>query len=234
VRTKRPGWISDDVTDGRSIGSVLDAEAASPLDASMVGDLYLNRRLGLAFRRPDGWTFEGATEAPHIEMGSAFDAKGGMGATALWRVRDDFPALVTLAAPRGDEGIAQGGSREPRPTITIYSEGLCSDDTAWINGEFSLHTFVEQDLPGIAASRGRFRLETRPRSTSLSGRHAVEYRASYAHYVEGSATPVRARERALYVAQCPEIFAVRMIDFPWQASNLAFVFDEFIASLSFA
>jgi hypothetical protein len=216
-------------------GSVLDPDSGSPMDATLIGDLYVNRKFGLAFRKPPGWVFEDrSTPPPAVEVRSGLDTRTTVGPTVVWRLADDFPAVVSIAAPEGDAESDRFGSRAFRPTVTVHLEGQCSDEQAWAEGEFSLLRFVEEHLRGIAACRSRFRLDAGPGTTRVSRRHAVEYRASYARYAEGFVTPVRTRERALYVAQCPMIYAVRMVDYPSHNVRPGFDFDEFVTSISFA
>ena len=54
----------------RVFGASLAALAAAPADAvSLVDDFYLNRKLGLGFRRPDGWSFADVQKMGSVKKG---------------------------------------------------------------------------------------------------------------------------------------------------------------------
>ena len=216
----------------RRFGTLLDSGTVDNSLALLVGDLYLNHRLGLAFRRPPGWVFEESSKIGEVAMGRQLDPGAGDLGHAVQLLTYEYLPLVTVAAPLRDDGADRAGRHEVRPVITLHIEGLVPERSAESGLPFDLLEYVSEDLDNFASVLQAYHLQWGPEPTRVSDCEAVEYRATYLYVHEEMPEPIPMRERCLYVAQNPRIYGIRMCDFPEHDVRLAFDFDEFVTTIA--
>ena len=208
------------------IGSLLDTDSDSPNSVSIVGNTYINRRLGLAFAYPRGWLFEDATSLLDTAEGRLWDPENDRVTEVMRELTEQHLPVVSVAAPLREDGIDRVGDVEFRPAVVVHCDSECEPVEA-----FSLQRHVEIDLEHFRALAPQFEILAKPKTREISGHPAVEYIATYPYYHEQVPDDILVRERALYVARCPTIFEVRMVDFPERDERLSFDFDPFVSSL---
>ena len=221
----------------RQFGSVISVVASLGRAAAFVEDLYVDRRHGIAFRRPRGWTFEDLAEVSRTKEGMLLDSDDFDPVRWSEFIRTDrtYSAFVVV----GDMARARSlpgwrGPAEPdviAPGISVQFEGTWEGDGPDPNGPCSLKAFVARDLDSFAAAYRNFRLRGSPRPTRISECEAIEYIAEYGFAHASIRAPVPMRERVLYIHQDPSIYSIRMWDYPELSPSLTYDFDSFIRTI---
>ena len=131
------------------IGSLLDFASNDLRSVSIVGNMYINRRVGLAFARPPGWLFEDATSLLERAEGRILDPNDEIVTRVIRDLTEEYLPVVTIAAPPLEEGIDRINDVEFRPVVAVHHEPNCEPN---LPGGFSLPRHVDIDL-ARAASR---------------------------------------------------------------------------------
>jgi hypothetical protein len=217
-------------------GAVIASLAAtSGAAAAAVDDLYINRRHGIAFRKPQGWEFHDLRDIGRTKAGMLLDLDGfDPDAWAeMLSAQKKFEAFVVAADMRCAR-LAPGATSEDAtiaPGVSVSYEGTWEEDGPAPDAPSSLTSFVARDLHLFRQGYGEFRFLKPPASPTVSGCEAVEYTARYLYAHRYIQRPIPMRERVLYVHQVPAIYSIRMFDYPEITPPLEHQFDEVIASL---
>lgn len=146
-------------------GAVITTVASNPLQAVIVNDdLYVNRALGLAYRKPNGWHF--------LSLEAFADIKEKQ------QLQD---SETTEKLKRGDDPIAiisqyhESSGITFSPSITIYVENFELHD-----GE-SLQELVSTLSDTYAKALVDYKFVKRPKAVSVSGCEASEYLSTFIH-----------------------------------------------------
>jgi hypothetical protein len=203
--------------------------------AAVVGDLYLNRRHGIAFRKPSGWTFQDLRDVGTSKEAMVLEFDGLT--PELWvealRSEPMFAAFVVVADMRVARTLTDEAGDIDRiaPGISVHYEGTWATDGPDPAAPFSLEAFVTRDLALFAEGYRDFRLARPPRSIELSSCAAIEYVATYRYVQVRLPHAVPMRERVVYVYQGPAIYSIRMFDYPKVAPTLGYDFDAFLSTV---
>lgn len=219
-------------------GAAITTLASLGRAAAFVEDLYVDRRHGIAFRRPAGWTYESLAEATRTKSGMLLDFAGFDPERWAEFIQQDekYAAFVVV----GDMARSQPmpgwkGGAEPdviAPGISVQFEGTWAEDGPYPRGQpVSIPAFVERDLKNFSRAYANYRLLQVPAPRRISGCDAVEYLASYGYKHRQVAGAIPMRERVLYIHQDPAIYSVRMWDYPELRPALEYSFDSFIPTI---
>jgi hypothetical protein len=136
--------------------------------------------------------------------------------------------LAVLAAPILDDPIARLGPDEIRPLITMFLEDTV-DPAA--EPTFDLLEHVNSHLFYSYALLEDYRLLERPARTTLSGCDAVTYRAAYTMLHADTVDRCPVRHRSYFVRRGPDVYSIRMADYPDRDPRLAFDFTGVVESI---
>lgn len=191
--------------------------ATAPLSAvAVVGDLYVNHRLGLAFRKPTGWMHEHLQTFADIRNGYEY-------ATA-------DPALLDLLkqGPLPAVVVSQSSVlRSLGSSITVYVE-----ENPLGPGE-TLASASQEIVRGVSGFVQDFRLLGTPVSGRVSGREALEYVFSFQYQDRlGHSGPVR--HRTLAVLGPSLLYTFNMLDIPADRIDAQAEFDAVKRSIVLA
>jgi hypothetical protein len=212
--------------------------AAAGLVEGQVGDLYLNRAHGIAFRLPAGWTLQDAQQTANSQAGISleFEDLDAEAFAEYLRSCSIHTPYVTVANLAGARFLPEARSSDVDQMATlafIAFEGTWADDGPEGNEPFSLTWWVERDLSYFATGYSEFQLRSGPKELVVSEYAAVEYVAEYAFAHADLPFSVPMRERAIYIHQDPSIHGVRMVDYPQADPSMTFDYSGFVQSLVF-
>jgi hypothetical protein len=203
----------------KMFGAALSMAVLTPTSAiSWIDDYYVNRKLGIAFRKPSGWVFANAREMGECKAGQVLDLEDADLARELLANSAD-PILVITPTPLStNEGSFT-------PGVTIFLEGY--DDAL----EGSHGEAVEQEILGGQAMLANYQLLSEPRLTQVSNCPAYEYVSTFLFQHDALTEPVQVNIRVLSVYQKPALYDIRMYDSPYLGSEYIIDYDNFVESI---
>ena len=191
--------------------------SATPLAAvATVGDLYVNHRLGLAFRKPAGWRFESVrtfadirNEYEYAALDAEVEAMLKQGPLPL-AVASSGPVLRMLAS-----------------SVTVYME------ESPLGPSETLASVAPELIRGVGGFVTDFTLLGEPRCGQLAGRESLEYRFTFLYEDRlGNRGPVR--HRTLVLSRPPLLCTFNMLDLPADRIDAQREFDALCASIVLA
>ena len=187
----------------------------------ILDDLYVNWKLGIAFRKPHGWTFGDVQEMGKVVAGQILDFDDVDLATEL-ADSAELP-ILTISKDR----LSADADRFT-PGITIYLDFI-EDFPGDVEIEPAFEN-VSGDIHSCELMLKDFRVTSSPQPTQISECDAVEYGAAFVFEHENmEPTPVRMRTLTIY--QIPAIYTLRMYDSPISEPNLIFDYTPFVNSV---
>ena len=227
----------------RIFGASLAAVAATPSDAvSLVDDLYLNRKLGMGFRRPDGWNFADVQEMGRVKKGQLLAIDDEVVAGKLLESMH-LPFVSVVRRSETPEGFTPSAQFYVVDDVPALEEVLdLGDALERLLGEFTGNDEAADDLPSTLRKLHddakackdflrSFDVLSPPRRFQLSACDAAEYTASYLFEHSELAHPVRVRVRTIYVNHRIASYLIRLIDSPYGTRQDKFDFDAFVDSI---
>ena len=180
----------------RFAGTVTVA-AATPLSAVVVtGDLYVNHRVGLAFRKPPSWKYENLRTFADIRNEYEYATPDAELATEL--KQGPLPVVVVSQAPI---------LRSLASSVTLYVE-----ENPLQPGETPAAAATDL-IRGISTFVKDFRLLGQPVVNRVANREALEFLFTFLYEDRlGNRGPVR--HRTLVVLNPPLLFTFNMLDIP--------------------
>lgn len=188
--------------------------AVNPLQAVIIDDnLYINQRLGLAFRKPEGWhyvsikTFRALRDeyslASHSEVLNE-------------EMRDWTLPIVSITKYPLDN--------RPGPSIVVYVERneLEADESL-----LSVMPLIQEYQSGLFVDYER---EGNYRAGRISGCESVEYFSRFV-YERRSQPGVPVRNRCLCSVRDPVMYTMQMMDIPDRNMTAQREFDGFVSSV---
>jgi hypothetical protein len=136
--------------------------------------------------------------------------------------------LAVVAAPMLDDPIARLGPDEIVPLIAVMLEETVEPAA---ESTFDLLERVNTGLFYRHALMEDYRLLERPERTTLSGCDAVTYCAAYTTLHADAVDGCPFRERSYYFRRGPDIYTIRMGDYPDRDPRLAFDFTSVVNSI---
>lgn len=191
--------------------------AATPLSAVAVsGDLYVNHRVGLAFRKPAGWRYEHLQTFADIR--NEYEYATTDAATLELLTRGPLPIVVTSQV----SVLRALGS-----SITVYVE-----ESPLEPGE-TLRSVAPQLIEGVRGFVKDFRLLREPVLTAVAGREALEYLFSFL-YEDRLGNRGPARHRTLAIRGASLLYTFNMLDLPADRIDSQAEFDAVRLSIALA
>ncbi|MBK7899987.1 MAG: hypothetical protein IPJ99_11785 [Betaproteobacteria bacterium] len=192
--------------------------AAVPSLSSVLvaGDLYINNKLGFAFRKPTKWRFEHLRTFADLRNEYEFASPNEELVAELRS--GPLPLAVISQAPL---------LRALSSSMTVYAE-----DNPLREGE-SLSEAMPDILRGTSSFVDGFRIVVAPRLVPVAGTDAVEYAATFTYRDRlGNAGPVR--NRSLLVLRQSVLYTLNMLDIPADGIVAEAEFNEVRQSIVFA
>ena len=221
--------------------ATLSADPASAI--SVLDDQYVNWKLGIAFRKPKGWTFADVKEVgaePNVQI-----FRAGLSVEAPYRVEqmsdsddsDLTPELIESAALpiltiSRDRPSASAGKFTPR--VTIHMDRFLCGYLETIPDVSEVEMPPLENLTANNKSGARmlkdFRVTSPPTSVRVSECDAAESTVEYLLEHENIRQPTRVRVRALAIFQRPAFYTIRMHDSPYDPDT-TFDYTPFVESI---
>lgn len=198
----------------KMFGATIATAAANPLQAVVLSEnLYINRALGIAFRKPAGWFFMSIKEFSHLKNGQVL--KDDELSDQLRGAED--PLVVMTKINPLEKSIG--------PAITVYVEPFEYEEGETLIGF----------LPGLEATYQKVLPEYKqigdPLEKYISNCESVEYYSEFLY--EHESFKVKARNRCLITIREPQIYTVNMFDYPSSDYIAQKEYDEFLSSLHY-
>jgi hypothetical protein len=204
-------------------GASIGALAANPSSAIVIlDDQYVNRKLGIAFRKPKGWTFADVKEMGEVQAGQILDLDDPDMAREL--VDSYELPVLTISRDR-----LSSNSNRFTPGVTIYLdrfEFLASFPQVQIPPLENLGNDIER----CESLLKDFRVTSPPKLACVSECDAAEYTASFV-FEHKNIKPIRVRMLTLAVFQNPAFYTIRMHDSPYASPDTTFDYRLFVESV---
>jgi hypothetical protein len=177
-------------------GAVIATAASTPLQAIIVSnDLYINRALGLAYKKPSGWHFLSLEVFADIkEKQQLLESE----TTEKLKSGDD-PIAIICQYPESS-GITFS------PSITIFVENF-----ELLDGE-NLQALVSTLSDTYSKALVDYKFVVPPQSLAVSGCQASEYVSTFIHQQEDK--EAFCRHRSIAIIRGKQIYTINMFDYP--------------------
>ena len=205
------------------LGLFASALAATTRAVALSDDLYVNRRLGLAFRKPAGWHFGDVKDMGEMAAGQVFNF--GAEAQAFWRsllTTADLPIVTVSKEPLGAK------CDHFTPGITVFLDDFLDA----LDGPFTDQ--AKNDVFYCSQMLPEFRLLSPPQELEVSGCRAADYLIRFLFQHEQLAQPVPVNMRTINIYQRPTSYNIRLYDAPYLGKDYVHDYSDFIASLRLA
>ncbi len=210
----------------RIFGATLVALAIPPtLAVAVLDDLYINRKLGLAFRRPAGWHFSDVQQMGEMLSGQILDLEDA-GLVQKIKELTALP-LVTLSQEPLTHAL-----RHFTPGVNMYVDRSVPEDTeSEAQTVLSPLESFEWDMKYQGKILKHFEVLSPLVATTVSECEAYEYSSAFLFEHANLAAPVRVRMRSVLIVQEPAWYTLRLHDSPYLGAQSTFDYSEFINSI---
>lgn len=195
-------------------GSTIAAAATTPLQAVVLSDdLYINRALGLAFRRPPGWHFLSVRD-----FGEIREAQALKDSEITEALRDGSDPLAVITRDR----------HEPQrltPAITVYAEPFEPEA-----GDQPL-TLVPEVTKAMEKVLRDYQIMGRPRAFSISGQASAEFFATFIYEQPGLSASTR--NRCVITLRDNQLYTFNMFDYPANSMEEQAAFTRLVDSIRY-
>lgn len=196
------------------VAAAAASAAVSPLQAVIIDDdLYINQRLGLSFRKPQGWHYVSIKTFKSLRDEYALASHNEV---LNDEMRDWALPIVSITKyPLHDR---------PGPSIVIYVERneLEAGETL-----LSVMPMIQDYQSGLLLDYER---EGNYRAGWISGCESVEYFSRF-FYERRMQPAVPVRNRSLCSVRAPVMYTMQMMDIPDRNITAQREFDEFVRSI---
>lgn len=195
-------------------GSVIASASTSPLQAIIVdGDLYINRALGLAFRKPPGWHYFSIESFENVRSD---------------QILLDGELSEAIVSAEGPVVVMTQNSPDitdrPGPCITVYVEPFHYQEGESLIGFLpSINATYNKILSGYVQSGAANELE-------VSGCESISYKSRFLFEHKSFSLP--ANHRAMIVVREPYIYTFNMFEYPTEQVASVGEYDRFISSIA--
>lgn len=197
------------------------ALTASPAVA-ILDEYYVNRKLGIAFKRYAGWHFANVADMGEIADGQILDLEDERLGKYIREITD-LPILTITK-----ESLSIKGS-EFTPGINIWLDQYTADSSTSQARVNSLDRMIKADIEVNTRILKEFSVLSEPINQMVSGCEAIAYSSSFIFEHEKLAVPTRVRMKALIVAQNSTLYIIRMYDSPFHGQDVDYT--EFLDSI---
>jgi hypothetical protein len=198
----------------KNLGGV--AAVPAPSSVLVSGDLYVNNKLGFAFRKPTGWRFEHLSTFADLRNEYDFASPDADQVEEL--KSGPLPLAVISQAPV---------LRTLTCSMTIYAEqNPLRDNEHPIDAAPDI-------VRGISSFLEKFQVVLPARSVFVAGAQAIEFAATFIYRDRlGNSGPVR--HRGLVVLRHPILYTLNMLDVPVDGIVAEAEFNQIRQSIVFA
>jgi len=203
---------------GAALASI--AIATSPA-AALLDDWYVNRKLGIAFKKFLGWNFSNVADFGVIKNGQIL-AVDDIELEKKIKDKTDLP-LITIS----QEPIISG-AQDFTPGINVFLDRyvLTEEETT----QNPLITIREDILYSMKILRD-FKVLSEPIEIYVSNCRSVEYVSSFLFEHTGLKKPTPVRMDTLLIIQEPAWYTLRMYDSPYCCVENNIDYSEFVDSI---
>jgi hypothetical protein len=215
--------------------------AASTNAVAVVDDLYVNRRFGLAFRKPPNWRFVDIKQMGEIAAGQIFASRDfrltpemlnwiGLPFVAI----QQDPGPIVRFAPSAQFYLLQD-----LPLVTEIDRlmnqltQLLSDLPADCIETPPMLTKAQDDAEACAELFKSFAVLEEPAPMTLSACPSATYTAAWLFEHAELATPIRIRVRTIFSLHDELSYLIRLTDSPYSSSVDEFDLGEFVSTIAF-
>jgi hypothetical protein len=199
------------------------AAAATPTAAiAILNNQYINRRLGIAFEKPEGWEFADVKQMADVKAGQVLDLDD----VELSRMIVQSAELPILTISK--EAISASSDRFT-PGVTIYLDRIAPDESSDPDALPPIET-LKLDADLCEAILKDFSVTSQPTATTVSFCDAAQYDASFT-FEHDNMKPTPVRMRTLVVDQSTAFYTLRMYDSPYLGGSMTFDYSSFLASV---
>jgi hypothetical protein len=205
-------------------GSALAALSANVSPAvAVVDEVYINRKLGFAFRKPHGWHFGDVREMGKMKEGQLLDLEDEELARQIVE-EADLPIVAVAQTPI----LATATSFDPG--VLFFVDRLDEVDVPRIDEDF-LTRLNDVEVDYNAAILKHFEVLQQPVLKSVSGCPACEYFSAFTFEHSNFESASRVRMRSLVIFQDRMCYTIRMYDGYEGDASKTYDYDQFIGDI---
>lgn len=199
------------------------AAAASPASAIAISDNhYINRRLGIAFTKPNKWVFAGIQQMANVKAGQILDLDD----PELSQLIVEHTELPILTVSKGE---VRADSHYFTPGATVYLDRI-TPEAKLEHENLSTVENLQADAETCCTVLNGFHLLSDVCIMRVSACPAAQYVASFTFEHENM-KPTPVRMRTLVIDQGTASYTLRMYDSPYLGGEMAFDYSPFIESI---
>ncbi|MEP7703943.1 hypothetical protein [Paraglaciecola sp. 25GB23A] len=177
-------------------GAVIATAASTPLQAIIVSnDLYINRALGLAYKKPSGWHFLSLEAFADIKVKQQL-----LDSDTTEKLKSGDDPIAMICQYPESSGVTFS------PSITIYVENF-----ELLDGE-NLQELVSTLADTYSKALMNYKFVVPPQLLSVSGCEASEYVSTFIHQQEDK--EALCRHRSIAIIRDKQMYTVNMFDYP--------------------
>lgn len=204
-------------------GAGIAALTLNPSSAiALVGEHYINRRLGIAFRKPQGWSFGDMLEMEEVKAGHLLDLDDPV----LARELVDSTELPILCITKD---VLSAKSRRFTPGVNVYLEHFGPPDPGCIRD--SPLELLRGEVAWVGTVLKNFEVIRDPTPVRISDCDAAASTATFTFEHQNLSQPVPVQLRTLAIDQGSAVYTIRMYDAPLMGPEMTFDYDAFVRSI---
>ena len=215
------------------MGTTVASIIASPILNSVIitDDLYFNRKLGIALKKPSGWYFNDVLDMGEVGKGQILDLEDKELAK---KILDDVPIVCMTKVPLAFPG------QDFTPGINVYLDVRSNRNSSTEESDFVKRLFtniqeplrsVRKDILANGHVCRKFKVLAKEECFQVSKYPAVHYVSSFLFEHQEMKIPVKVRMSTLLVMQDHFYYWFRMYDAPSRGKKFIVDFSPFINSI---
>ena len=204
------------------VGATLAAVVNPTAAVAVVENRYINRRLGIAFQKPDDWVFSDVKQMGEVRAGQVLAIDDLELAKEI--IEAEKLPILTVSKEK-----LSANAENFTPGVTIYLDRLASDEET-VDDELSPVQFLELDILSCAFMLKAFRVTASPEKCRVSECDAALSTANFT-FEHQNLKPTPVRMRTLVIDQGTALYTLRMFDAPDIGDEMCFDFEPFIESV---
>lgn len=196
------------------------AIAASPA-ATLLDDLYINRKLGIAFRKYRGWHFSNVADMGMVKDGQIL-ALDDLDLAEQLKEKTELPLISISKEP------ILSGAQDFTPGINVYLERYVLTKDGKMQDPY---INIQKDILYCGEVLKNFEVVSEPMEIYVSNCRTVEYVSSFLFEHVNLMAPTLVRMDSLSIVQEPAWYTFRMFDSPYYGIEKTIDYSEFVDSI---
>ncbi len=206
----------------RIFGATLAAAANPAAAVTMLDNFYVNRRLGIGFRKPSTWTFSDVKQMEAIVDDQIFDVDDP---DLLKEIKESAGSpLLTLSKDK-----ISPESRRFTPGMHVYVDYLENEKDAKTRPIFPFY-LSHFDIRLLRDTLKDYETTTEPVLKWISECPAIEYESVFT-FEHANIRPTLVRLRSMLIYQGKAFYTLRMFDSPQLGGDRVFNFAPLVESI---